>query len=163
MIRTQTILHLRLKLQTRLLVVFFQQQRSSCHSSIKIHLQSMFSSVTSMPGLGFGPSDPSHLWYTCRKSVISASASAGPLKLISFKQKDENIRAAPGVTVILPCKAADYESVKGVEWSREDLKEENVLLYRNNKIDPVNQHRSYNERVDLPMKDGNVSPEERDT
>ncbi|MEQ2196699.1 hypothetical protein XENOCAPTIV_009451, partial [Xenoophorus captivus] len=70
---------------------------------------------------------------------------------------DQNIRAAPGDTVILPCKAADYESVKAVEWSREDLKEENVLLYRNNKIDPVNQHRSYNERVDLQMKDGNVS------
>ncbi|MED6235339.1 hypothetical protein ATANTOWER_023633 [Ataeniobius toweri] len=80
------------------------------------------------------------------------------LKLISFKQKaDQNIRAAPGDTVVLPCKAADYESVKAVEWSREDMKEENVLINRNNKIDPVNQHRSYNERVDLQMKDGNVS------
>ncbi|XP_038132784.1 myelin-oligodendrocyte glycoprotein-like [Cyprinodon tularosa] len=72
----------------------------------------------------------------------------------------KTIKAKPGQDVILPCKVTDHQSVTGVEWTREDLKEEHVLLYKNNKDDPDGQHPSYKDRVDLQdreMKDGDVS------
>ncbi|MEQ2242647.1 hypothetical protein ILYODFUR_038141, partial [Ilyodon furcidens] len=71
-----------------------------------------------------------------------------------------NITAEPGQNTILPCRAADNKPVIAVEWRRTDLGKECVLLYRDDQIDPGNQHPSYENRVDLQdrqMKDGNVS------
>uniref|UniRef100_A0A087YMB3 Ig-like domain-containing protein n=1 Tax=Poecilia formosa TaxID=48698 RepID=A0A087YMB3_POEFO len=64
-----------------------------------------------------------------------------------------------GTTVTLPC-VAPGKPITVVEWSRKDLGEEYVLLYRDEKIDPSFQHLSFENRVDLQdreMKGGNVS------
>uniref|UniRef100_A0A3Q2D912 Ig-like domain-containing protein n=1 Tax=Cyprinodon variegatus TaxID=28743 RepID=A0A3Q2D912_CYPVA len=61
--------------------------------------------------------------------------------------------------VILPCKVTDHPPVTAVEWTREDLKEEHVFCYENNKVDPVGQDPSYKDRVDLLDRemDGDLS------
>ncbi|XP_047241851.1 myelin-oligodendrocyte glycoprotein-like [Girardinichthys multiradiatus] len=78
-----------------------------------------------------------------------------------FTSTDQtNITAEPGQNTILPCRAADNKPVIAVEWRRTDLGKEYVLLYRDGRIDPGNQHPSYKNRVDLQdrqMMEGNVS------
>ncbi|MEQ2278450.1 hypothetical protein XENORESO_018782, partial [Xenotaenia resolanae] len=76
------------------------------------------------------------------------------------KPYQRNITAEPGQNIILPCRAADNKPVIAVEWRRTDLGKEYVLLYRDGRIDPGNQHQSYKNRVDLQdrqMMEGNVS------
>ncbi|XP_026019064.1 butyrophilin subfamily 1 member A1-like [Astatotilapia calliptera] len=66
--------------------------------------------------------------------------------------------ATAGQNVTLTCQAPN--NYIGVEWSRTDLKDEYVLLYRNGHFDPDHQHPSFKNRVDLQdrqMKDGDVS------
>uniref|UniRef100_A0A087X6J4 Ig-like domain-containing protein n=2 Tax=Poecilia formosa TaxID=48698 RepID=A0A087X6J4_POEFO len=70
------------------------------------------------------------------------------------------VTAKPGQDVILPCRSAENKPVIAVEWRRPDLGSEYVLLYRDNRLDPRNQHPSYKNRVNLQdrqMKDGDVS------
>uniref|UniRef100_A0AAZ1X4D5 Ig-like domain-containing protein n=1 Tax=Oreochromis aureus TaxID=47969 RepID=A0AAZ1X4D5_OREAU len=70
------------------------------------------------------------------------------------------ITAASGQNVTLTCRAPNSNNIIVVEWSRADLETEYVLLYRNKKLDPENQHPSFKNRVDLQdrqMKDGDVS------
>ncbi|XP_042071805.1 nectin-4 [Haplochromis burtoni] len=55
--------------------------------------------------------------------------------------------------VTLPCQAPD--NIIGIEWSRPDLNEEYVLLYRDGRSDPKHQHPSFVNRVYL--KDGDAS------
>ncbi|XP_005952705.3 selection and upkeep of intraepithelial T-cells protein 7-like [Haplochromis burtoni] len=82
------------------------------------------------------------------------------VNLFVFVSTDQkNITAQSGKIVTLPCRAPN-NNIISVEWSRADLGDEYVLLYRNNKMDPVNQHPSFKNRVDLQdrqMKDGDVS------
>uniref|UniRef100_A0A3B4GST6 Hepatitis A virus cellular receptor 2 homolog n=1 Tax=Pundamilia nyererei TaxID=303518 RepID=A0A3B4GST6_9CICH len=62
--------------------------------------------------------------------------------------------------VTLTCRAPNNNIIVVVEWSRADLKEEYVLLYRDEQFDPEDQHPSFKNRVDLQdrqMKDGDVS------
>uniref|UniRef100_A0A3Q1EL01 Ig-like domain-containing protein n=1 Tax=Acanthochromis polyacanthus TaxID=80966 RepID=A0A3Q1EL01_9TELE len=65
-----------------------------------------------------------------------------------------------GQTAILPCKAPNNKTIKGVEWKRPDQSQGYVLLYRDGKFLSEFQHPSYENRVDLQdkeMKDGDVS------
>ncbi|XP_039463633.1 uncharacterized protein LOC120436849 [Oreochromis aureus] len=62
--------------------------------------------------------------------------------------------------VTLTCRAPNNNIIVVVEWSRADLKEDYVLLYRDEQFDPENQHLSFKNRVNLQdrqMKDGDVS------
>ncbi|XP_042070987.1 uncharacterized protein LOC121812541 [Haplochromis burtoni] len=62
--------------------------------------------------------------------------------------------------VTLTCRAPNNNTIIIVEWSRADLGDKYVLLYRNERFDPDNQHPSFKNRVDLKdrqMKDGDVS------
>lgn len=68
--------------------------------------------------------------------------------------------AAPGETTSLTCKATDGKSIIVVEWNRADLGEDYVLLYRDEQMDPYQQHQSFKKRVDLQdrkLKDGDVT------
>uniref|UniRef100_A0A3Q0RSA2 Ig-like domain-containing protein n=1 Tax=Amphilophus citrinellus TaxID=61819 RepID=A0A3Q0RSA2_AMPCI len=67
-----------------------------------------------------------------------------------------------GQKVTLTCRAPNNnnDNVRAVEWSRDDLKDEHVLLYRDGHFELENQHPSFKNRVDLQdsqMKDGDVS------
>uniref|UniRef100_A0A3Q4I8V9 Ig-like domain-containing protein n=1 Tax=Neolamprologus brichardi TaxID=32507 RepID=A0A3Q4I8V9_NEOBR len=69
------------------------------------------------------------------------------------------IPAQSGQNITLPCRAPNNNIIV-VEWSRADLGDEYVLLYRDEQFDPENQHPSFKNRVDLQdrqMKDGDVS------
>ena len=64
-----------------------------------------------------------------------------------------------GDDVTLPCQT-DYYPIGVVEWSRPDLKQEYVLLYRDGHMDLYGQHPELYGRVDLvdrELKDGDVS------
>ncbi|XP_039457830.1 putative butyrophilin subfamily 2 member A3 [Oreochromis aureus] len=62
-------------------------------------------------------------------------------------------------SVTLTCRIPNNNLI-AVEWSRADLGEKYVLLYRDGHFEPRNQHPSFKNRVDLQdrqMKDGDVS------
>ncbi|MED6281886.1 hypothetical protein CHARACLAT_026456 [Characodon lateralis] len=90
-----------------------------------------------------------------------AVLSAVFVQFVSADQKPIRITAEAGQNIILPCRANDKWTIIVVEWGRTDLKEkEYVFRYRNDVIDPENQHPSFSNRVDLQgnqMKDGDVS------
>ncbi|XP_017158736.1 coxsackievirus and adenovirus receptor homolog isoform X3 [Poecilia reticulata] len=72
----------------------------------------------------------------------------------------EDITGYSEQNVSLPCTTTENKPVVAVEWIRTDLQDEFVLLYRDDQIDPENQHPSFKNRVDLAdrrMKDGDVS------
>uniref|UniRef100_A0A3P9DBT7 Ig-like domain-containing protein n=1 Tax=Maylandia zebra TaxID=106582 RepID=A0A3P9DBT7_9CICH len=81
-----------------------------------------------------------------------------PLCSVFFLLSDQKIiTAEPGQNVMLPCRAPNNSSsITGVEWSRADLGDEYVLLYRDELFDPDYQHPSFKNR-DRQMKDGDVS------
>ncbi|XP_039894569.1 programmed cell death 1 ligand 1-like [Simochromis diagramma] len=69
------------------------------------------------------------------------------------------ITAVPGQDVTLTCQAPNKHIIV-VKWSRADLGDEYVLLYRDGHFAPDHQHPSFKNRVDLQdrqMKDGDVS------
>ncbi|XP_006809906.2 CD226 antigen-like, partial [Neolamprologus brichardi] len=71
----------------------------------------------------------------------------------------KTITAESGQDVTLTCRAPN-KNITVTEWKRADLGEEYVLLYRQKRFDPTNQHPSFKNRVDLQdrqMKDGDVS------
>ncbi|GLD61959.1 coxsackievirus and adenovirus receptor homolog [Lates japonicus] len=79
---------------------------------------------------------------------------------ITLKVEVQNIRADPGQTVTLPCRAPRDTNIIVVEWTRPDLRTDYVLLNRDERPDPENQHSSFQNRVELvdrQMKDGDVS------
>ncbi|XP_025758722.1 uncharacterized protein LOC112843829 [Oreochromis niloticus] len=62
-------------------------------------------------------------------------------------------------SITLPCRIPNYNLI-AVNWSRADLGEQYVLLYRDRHFEPRKQHPSFKNRVDLQdrqMKDGDVS------
>ncbi|CAI5660508.1 unnamed protein product [Oreochromis niloticus] len=79
--------------------------------------------------------------------------------LLEFTSADQkNITAESGQNVTLTCRAPKNNNIS-VEWSRAELGDEFVLVYRNGKFVP-DQHPSFKNRVDLQdrqMKDGDVS------
>ncbi|XP_025761131.1 programmed cell death 1 ligand 1-like [Oreochromis niloticus] len=96
-------------------------------------------------------------------AVTSASLCWTSLSLcflfVSAGQK--NITSESGQNVTLPCRAPNNNiRIIAVEWSRADLGDEYVLLYRDGRFEPDGQHPSFKNRVDLQdrqMKDGDVS------
>ncbi|CAI5660745.1 unnamed protein product [Oreochromis niloticus] len=88
------------------------------------------------------------LWLILVFAIFIKSSSAG----------QEIITAETEQDVTLPCQAPD--NIIGIEWSRPDLNEEYVLLYRDGRSDPKYQHPSFVNRVylkDRDMKDGDAS------
>uniref|UniRef100_A0A3Q2CFR2 Ig-like domain-containing protein n=1 Tax=Cyprinodon variegatus TaxID=28743 RepID=A0A3Q2CFR2_CYPVA len=76
-----------------------------------------------------------------------------------LKMDHIDIPAVIGENKVLPCRAENRPIVY-VEWKRTDIKEENILRYRNNAVDTGDQHPSFKDRVvfqDREMKDGDVS------
>ncbi|CAI5659954.1 unnamed protein product [Oreochromis niloticus] len=62
--------------------------------------------------------------------------------------------------VTLICRVPSDKTIRAVKWIRADLGDNYVLLYRDEQLDPENQHPSFKNRVDLQdrqMKDGDVS------
>ncbi|XP_025759534.1 uncharacterized protein LOC109199133 isoform X2 [Oreochromis niloticus] len=75
-----------------------------------------------------------------------------------WQPDQKNIPAESGQNVTLTCRAPN--NIRTVEWSRADLGEKYVFLYRDGRKTTVNQHLSFKDRVDLQdkqMKDGDVS------
>ncbi|CAI5659979.1 unnamed protein product [Oreochromis niloticus] len=70
------------------------------------------------------------------------------------------ITAKAGQDVMLTCQAPNSNNVIAVKWSRADLGDEYVLLYKDERFETDEQHPSFKNRVDLQdrqMKDGDVS------
>uniref|UniRef100_A0A3Q4N9M5 Ig-like domain-containing protein n=1 Tax=Neolamprologus brichardi TaxID=32507 RepID=A0A3Q4N9M5_NEOBR len=85
-----------------------------------------------------------------------------PLCFVLFPLSDQkNITSKSGQSVTLPCRAPNKDiHIIVLEWSRADLGEEYVLVYRDEQFDPDYQHPSFKDRLDLQdrqMKDGDVS------
>lgn len=71
-----------------------------------------------------------------------------------------NLTVKPGQNVTLSCRAPSNTDITLVEWTRPELKEEYVFVYRDGNPVPQNQHLSFGNRVvlkDIEMKDGDVS------
>ncbi|KAL4008433.1 hypothetical protein ACER0C_002285 [Sarotherodon galilaeus] len=78
--------------------------------------------------------------------------------LASSDQK--TITAESGQNITLICRVPQGKTIRAVKWSRADLGDNYVLLFRDEQLDPENQHPSFKKRVDLQdrqMKNGNVS------
>ncbi|XP_005462326.1 selection and upkeep of intraepithelial T-cells protein 7-like [Oreochromis niloticus] len=73
---------------------------------------------------------------------------------------DQTITAEYGQNATLTCQAPNNNTIIIVEWSRADLGNEYVLVYRDGQFPSDEQHPSFKNRVDLQdrqMKDGDVS------
>ncbi|XP_030580083.1 CD226 antigen-like [Archocentrus centrarchus] len=98
-----------------------------------------------------------------RANLKTAPISIITLRVVAPPPEQQNITAESGQNVTLTCRAPNNnnnDNVRVVEWSRADLKDEHVLLYRDGHFEPANQHPSFKNRVDLQdrqMKDGDVS------
>ncbi|XP_019210320.1 uncharacterized protein LOC109199424 isoform X2 [Oreochromis niloticus] len=74
--------------------------------------------------------------------------------------ENKNITADVGQDITLTCRAPNNNNIIVLEWSRADLGEKYVLLFRDERFYPEQQHPSFKNRVDLQdrqMKDGDVS------
>ncbi|XP_039458088.1 myelin-oligodendrocyte glycoprotein-like [Oreochromis aureus] len=75
-------------------------------------------------------------------------------------EAQNTVTAKSGQDVVLPCRVSPDKTIRAVKWSRADLGDEYVLLYRDEQLDPENQHPSFKNRVDLQdrkMNNGDVS------
>ncbi|KAL4008445.1 hypothetical protein ACER0C_002297 [Sarotherodon galilaeus] len=83
------------------------------------------------------------------------------LFVVVFTAEAQNtITAESGQDVVLPCRVSPDKTIRAVKWSRADLGDNYVLLYRDEQLDPENQDPSFRKRVDLQdrqMNNGNVS------
>ncbi|CAI5659978.1 unnamed protein product [Oreochromis niloticus] len=89
--------------------------------------------------------------------LLSALLLVKVIVLVFADQK--NITAESGQDITLTCRAPNNNIIV-VEWSRADLGDKNVFLYRNGQFESDDQHPSFKDRVDLQdrqMKDGDVS------
>ncbi|CAI5678523.1 unnamed protein product [Oreochromis niloticus] len=95
--------------------------------------------------------------YVCR--VFMRGRLSQKLIYLRVLPPDEFITAESGQDVTLTC-LAPKNNITGVVWIRGDLKPGYVLLYQDGQFDPLYQHPSFKNRVDLQdrqMKDGDVS------
>uniref|UniRef100_A0A669D2T8 Ig-like domain-containing protein n=1 Tax=Oreochromis niloticus TaxID=8128 RepID=A0A669D2T8_ORENI len=91
-------------------------------------------------------------------ACVLACTAEGELS-VSSHTRDKQVLAESGNNVTLTCRAPNDKFIV-VNWSRADLGEEYVLLYRDGHFDTTKQHPSLKKRVDLQdrqMKDGDVS------
>ncbi|XP_063324252.1 uncharacterized protein LOC134622851 [Pelmatolapia mariae] len=92
-------------------------------------------------------------------SAVTASLCSTLMFVLFVSADQKNITAESGQDVTLTCRAPSNNIIV-VKWSRADLGDEYVLLYRDEQFDPEGQHPSIKNRVDLQdrqMKDGDVS------
>ncbi|XP_063325905.1 polymeric immunoglobulin receptor-like [Pelmatolapia mariae] len=92
-------------------------------------------------------------------SAVTASLCSTLMFVLFVSADQKTITAESGQDVTLTCRPPDNNN-NIVEWSRADLGDEYVLLYRDGHFVPDNQHPSFKNRVDLQdrqMKDGDVS------
>ncbi|XP_019210070.1 uncharacterized protein LOC109199189 [Oreochromis niloticus] len=92
-------------------------------------------------------------------SAVTASLCSTLMFVLFVSADQKNITAESGQDVTLTCRAPN-NNIRAVEWSRADLRDEYVLLYRDGRFEPDDQHQSFKNRVDLQdrqMKDGDVS------
>ncbi|CAI5671457.1 unnamed protein product [Oreochromis niloticus] len=90
-------------------------------------------------------------------SLCSTLLFVGFFVFVSADQK--NITAESGQDVTLTCRAPNINIIV-LEWSRADLGDKYVLVFRDGHFLTDNQHPSFKNRVDLQdrqMKDGDVS------
>ncbi|XP_019210938.1 uncharacterized protein LOC109200019 [Oreochromis niloticus] len=90
--------------------------------------------------------------------ILLSACLLGCTSQISLSDQ-KHITAESGQDVILTCRAPKYNG-QTLLWSRADLGDEYVLLYRDEVFVTDNQHPSFMNRVDLQdkqMKDGEVS------
>ncbi|CAI5660437.1 unnamed protein product [Oreochromis niloticus] len=90
--------------------------------------------------------------------ILAWSLLCGCFQL-SASVDSKNITAESGQNVTLTCRAQNNNIIV-VEWSRADLKTEYVLMYRDERSLPDDQHPSFKNRVDLQdrqMKHRDVS------
>ncbi|XP_042073765.1 junctional adhesion molecule B-like [Haplochromis burtoni] len=97
---------------------------------------------------------------SCRTSFLffSTLLFVGLFVFVSADQK--NITAESGQDITLTCRAPNNNNIIVLEWSRADLGEKYVLVFRDERFYPEQQHPSFTNRVDLQdrqMKDGDVS------
>uniref|UniRef100_A0A3B4GZ80 Ig-like domain-containing protein n=1 Tax=Pundamilia nyererei TaxID=303518 RepID=A0A3B4GZ80_9CICH len=92
--------------------------------------------------------------------ILKHCINTGHLSFFVFMDQT-NITTESGQNISLPCRApTTNKQILAVQWSRADLKQEYVLLYRDEVFVPDNQHPAFKNRVDLQdrqMKDGDVS------
>uniref|UniRef100_A0A087XNZ5 Ig-like domain-containing protein n=1 Tax=Poecilia formosa TaxID=48698 RepID=A0A087XNZ5_POEFO len=91
---------------------------------------------------------------------------------ISFSFGQIDITVKPGQEAILPCRLTNSGLIKVVDWTRDDLGSDSVLLFRSPQF-VTYQQQSFKDQVDLKdrqMKNGdvslvlrNVAPEDRGT
>ncbi|KAL4008633.1 hypothetical protein ACER0C_002485 [Sarotherodon galilaeus] len=91
-------------------------------------------------------------------SAVTASLCSTLMFVLFVSADQKNITAESGQDVTLTCRAPNNNIIVA-EWSRADLGDEYVLVYRDGHFVPANQHPSFKNRVDLQdrqMKDGDV-------
>ncbi|CAI5671311.1 unnamed protein product [Oreochromis niloticus] len=83
------------------------------------------------------------------------------LFVVVFAAEAQNtVTAEPGQAVVLPCRVPSDKIMQGMKWSRADLGDNYVLFFRDDRLDPEEQHASFKNRVDLQdrnMNNGDVS------
>ncbi|XP_039464685.1 programmed cell death 1 ligand 1-like isoform X2 [Oreochromis aureus] len=92
-------------------------------------------------------------------SAVTASLCSTLMFVLFVSADQKNITAESGQNVTLTCRAPNNKIIV-VEWSRADLGDKHVLVYRDGQFVPDHQHPSFKNRVDLQdkqMKDGDVS------
>ncbi|CAI5671470.1 unnamed protein product [Oreochromis niloticus] len=92
-------------------------------------------------------------------SAVTASLCSTLMFVLFVSADQKTITAESGQDVTLTCRAPNNNIIV-LEWSRADLRDEYVLLYRDGQFVPDDQHPSFKNRVDLQdrqMKDGDVS------
>ncbi|KAL4008511.1 hypothetical protein ACER0C_002363 [Sarotherodon galilaeus] len=100
--------------------------------------------------------------YECRAFMVetlSWQLNIIYLRVVPPKYQEAFMKAVPGQDVTLTSRAPN-NNITAVKWSRADLADKHVLLYRDGHFDPDHQHPSFKNRVDLQdrqMKDGDVS------
>ncbi|XP_063325835.1 hemicentin-2-like isoform X2 [Pelmatolapia mariae] len=99
--------------------------------------------------------------YECRAFMVETLSWQLNIIYLRVVPPDQKafIKAVPGQDVALTCRAPN-NNITFVEWSRADLVDKHVLLYRDGHFEPDNQHPSFKNRVNLQdrqMKDGDVS------
>ncbi|XP_025761129.1 signal-regulatory protein beta-2 [Oreochromis niloticus] len=98
--------------------------------------------------------------YNC-KIFSGGTTSWESINTVSLTVSAQNtVTAKSGQDVVLPCRVPSDKTIRAVKWNRADLGKEYVLLFRDEQLDPEEQHVSFKNRVDLQdrkMNNGDVS------
>ncbi|XP_033182636.1 uncharacterized protein LOC113168753 [Anabas testudineus] len=103
----------------------------------------------------------SYVCYVTEKDANHEMTCTEPsfIYLIMYQPVPINITASSGQTVNLPCGVLQNTCL-AMEWTRHELEQGSVLVYRDGQSEPEGQHPSFKKRVELKngqMKDGGLS------